>query len=54
MDMQYVYESECCHGLIMEDRVSPWLKVTEIQQQLEKSMWKVNSALLVSLNDFKT
>lgn len=36
MDMQYFGESYFCHGLIMEDRVSPWLKVTEIQQQLEK------------------
>lgn len=54
VDMQYFYESEFCHGLIVVDRVSPWFIVTEIQQQLEKSMWKVNSALLGSLNDFKT
>lgn len=51
--MQYFYESEFCRGLIMEDRESPWLKVTEFQQQLEKPMWKVHSALLGTLNDFK-
>lgn len=34
--MQYFYESEFSHGLIVGDRVHPWLKFAEIQHQLSQ------------------